>query len=105
MKRRSFIKNTIACTASVSFAGIFPGLFLKECNRRTITNQKIMKELIVKEIQHKGVVDLDLAEKLLERFAEFQFIETINWPEYPYKPEVKFKITFCHLEPNWYRDA
>jgi len=53
-----------------------------------------MNKLIVKEIRHKGVVDLDLAEQLLERFAEFQFIKTINWPEYPYKPEVKFKTTF-----------
>jgi len=54
-----------------------------------------MKKLIVKEIQQKGVVDLDLAEQNLEKFAEFQFIETINWPEYSYKPGVKFKIPYC----------
>lgn len=95
MKRRIFIKNTIAGIASVSFVGIFPGLFLQGCNRRTNSKQKIMKKLIVKEIQHKGALDLELAEQLLERFAEFQFIETINWPEYPYKPEVKFKIAYC----------
>ena len=54
-----------------------------------------MKKLIVKEIENKGVLDLELAEKLLESSAEFQVIETLNWSEYPYKPEVKFKIAYC----------
>ena len=54
-----------------------------------------MKKLIIKEIKHKGVIDLDLAEQLLEKFAGFQFIETINWSDFPYKPEVKFKIAYC----------
>ena len=59
-----------------------------------ITHRR-MKKLIVKEIQHEGAVDLDLAEQLLERLAEFQIIETINWSDFPYKPEVKFKIAYC----------
>lgn len=79
----------------MSLAGFFPGLFLQGCNRKTSTNQKIMKKLIVKEIQHVGALGIDLAEQLLENNSEFQFIETINWPEYPYKPEVKFKIAYC----------
>ena len=54
-----------------------------------------MKKLIIKEIKHRGVIDLDLAEQLLERFAQFQFIETINWSDFPYEPEVKFKIAYC----------
>ncbi|MEN8227917.1 MAG: carbohydrate-binding family 9-like protein [Bacteroidota bacterium] len=54
-----------------------------------------MKKLLVKEIEHKGVLDLELAEKLLENSTGFQVIETLNWPEYPYKPEVKFKIAYC----------
>lgn len=93
--RKSFIKNTIAGGISLSLAGFFPGLLQKGCTRKTDSTQKIMKKLIVKEIQHKGVVDLDLAEQLLEKFAEFQFIETINWSDFPYKPEVKFKIAYC----------
>jgi len=54
-----------------------------------------MKKLIIKEIHHKGVLDFDLAEQLLESNAEFQLIETINWTEFPYKPEIKFKMAYC----------
>ena len=31
-----------------------------------------MKELVIKEIDHKGVIDIDLAEKLLENNAKFR---------------------------------
>jgi hypothetical protein len=54
-----------------------------------------MKKLIIKEILHEGVIDIDLAEQLLESNADFQLIETINWSEYPYKPDVKFKMAYC----------
>lgn len=54
-----------------------------------------MKKLIAKGIQHKGISDLDSAEQLLEISADFQIIETINWPDFPYKPVVKFKIAYC----------
>ena len=54
-----------------------------------------MKKLIIKEIQHKGALDLDQAEQLLEKSTQLQIIETINWSEYSYKPEVKFKIAYC----------
>ena len=46
-------------------------------------NSTNMKKLIVKKIHHKGVMDFDLAEQLLESNAEFKFIETINWTENP----------------------
>lgn len=54
-----------------------------------------MKKLIIKEIQHKGVTGIDMAEKLLERYADFQIVDTISWPEYPYKPLVRFKMAYC----------
>ena len=94
-QRRSFIKNTIAGGISISLAGLFPGLIQIGCKQKTDSTQKIMKKLIVKEIEHEGVVDLDLAEQLLESLAEFQVIETINWSDFSYKPEVKFKIAYC----------
>ncbi len=53
-----------------------------------------MNNLQIKEIKSDSVPDLELAEKLLESQAEFQILETINWIEYPYKPEVKFKIAY-----------
>ena len=93
-QRRSFIKNTLAGGISMSLAGIFSG-FILDGNSKTVSNQKNMKKLIIKEIHFEGVVDLDRAEENLERFTEYQFIETINWPGYPYKPEVKFKIAYC----------
>ena len=94
IQRRSFIKNAIAGSALVSLAGIFPGL-TRGCKPKTDSNQKHINSLTVKEIQYKSAIDLDSAEELLERFAEFQFIETINWKEFPYKPGVKFKIAYC----------
>ncbi len=95
IQRRNFIKKTLAGTASVSIAGLFPGLFLQGCKQKPDSNQLIMKKLILKEIKHKAEIDLDLAEQLLESNAEFQLINTINWTEFPYKPEVKFKIAYC----------
>lgn len=93
-QRRRFIKNAMAGSALVSLSGIFPGLILG-CKPKTDSNQKHINSLTVKEILSKSSLDLDIAEELLERFAEFQFIETINWKEFPYKPEVKFKIAYC----------
>ena len=96
IKRRSFIKNTIAGAVSLSFAGIFPGLILKGCSLKTDIKKTNMKKLIIKEILHEGVMEIDLAEQLLESNADFQLIETINWTEFPYKPEVKFKMAYCN---------
>lgn len=95
IQRRSFIKNAIAGAVSVSLAGILAGLIPVGCSLKTAANQNIMKKIIINEIHHKGVIDIDLAEQLLESNAEFQLIETINWTEYPYKPEVKFKMAYC----------
>ena len=53
-----------------------------------------MKELVLKEIDYKGKLDFDLAEKLLETTTEVQSIATLNWPEYSYKPDVKFRIAY-----------
>ena len=95
IQRRRFIKNTIAGAVSVSVAGFFPCLVLKGCSLKTNNNKTNMKKLIITEIHHNGVMDFDLAEQLLKSNAEFQLIETINWSEYPYKPEVKFKMAYC----------
>ena len=94
-QKRNFINKTITGAVSVSVAGLFFGLMLEGCNLKTNKNNINMKTLIVKEVHHKDVLDLDLAEQLLENNAEFQFIETINWTDYPYKPEVKFKMAYC----------
>jgi len=95
IQRRNFIKNTITGAVSMSLAGFFPGLMLKGCSLKTDKNKTNMKKLIVKEIHHKGVMDFNLAEQILESNAKFQLVETINWSEYPYKPEVKFKMAYC----------
>ena len=62
----------------------------------TLFGQKQKKNsLIVKEVQCEGCLDIKQAEQLLEKNANFQVVETINWIEYPYKPEVRFKIAYC----------
>ena len=68
---------------------------LNSCSRKPDLNQQTMKKLIVNEILHKDVFNLEQADQLLENNAEIQLINTINWTEYPYKPEVKFKIAYC----------
>ena len=55
---------------------------------------KIMKELVIKEIDYKGQIDIEKAEELLENNTEVQMIETLNWREYSYKPDVKFRIAY-----------
>ena len=92
--RRNFIKNAIAGSVAVSFAGVISGCDRKNRERANESNDKIMKELVIKEIDYNGPIDIDTAEKLLESSADFQVVETLNWAEYPYKPEVKFKIAY-----------
>lgn len=94
-QRRNFIKNTITGMISTSLAGILPGFILNGCKLKTDKGQKIMNNLIIKEIKHNGVADLELAEKMLESHARIEKIETVNWPEYSYMPEVNFKIAYC----------
>jgi hypothetical protein len=51
-----------------------------------------MKKLIVPEIDPNSYPDLDLAGPWLEIHAEVHSVETVNWPEFPYRPDVKFRI-------------
>lgn len=94
-QRREFINKALAGTAAISLIVILAGSILQSCGPKTETKQKTMKKLIINEIQHEGLLNIDLAEQMLESNADFQSIETINWPEYPYKPEVRFKIAYC----------
>jgi len=54
-----------------------------------------MKKLVINEIDYKNSIDVDLAEKLLENNTDIQSINTINWKEFSYKPDVKFRIAYC----------
>ena len=54
-----------------------------------------MKKLVINEIDYKNSIDIDLAEKLLENNTDIQSIHTINWKEFSYKPDVKFRIAYC----------
>lgn len=81
---------------------LFLGL-LSECGNKTQeqtkdSNDKAVKELVVKEIQHTSPVDIEQAEKLLESNAKLQNIGTMNWSEYAYKPEVNFRIAYWQDE-------
>ena len=91
---REFIKKAMAGLAIVSLP-----IFLTLCtgekqDHSNETQSNNMKKLKINEIIHEGLIDIDQAEKLLENNADFQVVGTINWAEYPYKPEVKFKIAY-----------
>lgn len=92
--RRKFIRNSLKSTLSLFSISMLSGFSMRG-NRWTNDNKKQSKMMVVKEIKHNKPLNISRAEKLLESSAEFQFIETINWASYPYKPEVKFKIAHC----------
>ena len=50
------------------------------------------KELIVKEIKAEKNIDLAKVSGLLEAHAELHAIDLLNWEEFQYLPEVKFRI-------------
>ncbi len=54
-----------------------------------------MKKLVINEIDYKNSINIDLAEKLLENNADLQSINIINWKEFSYKPDVKFRMAYC----------
>ena len=52
-----------------------------------------MKELHVHEITgHSLVPAKDIPALLDENHIEFQAIDCVNWKDYPYRPEVEFRI-------------
>ena len=53
---------------------------------------KNTKKLIVKEIEYDGQASLEKVSNLLEDLTEIHAIDLINWKEFPYKPDVKFRI-------------
>lgn len=50
------------------------------------------KILHVNQIASQGEVDIDMVSKLLEGQTEIHSVGLVNWEEYPYRPEVKFRI-------------
>ena len=55
-----------------------------------------MKELIV----NKAITSIDAPwNEILKSLetASWQAIDTVNWAEYPYKPQVQFRMAYCDL--------
>lgn len=48
--------------------------------------------LTVKEIHFENEADLDEVSRQLEARTELQSISLVNWPAFPYRPDVKFRI-------------
>ena len=51
-----------------------------------------IKVLKVKEIEYTGEADLQRVSDLLEQQTERHAIDLINWEEFPYQPNVEFRI-------------
>ena len=51
-----------------------------------------MQKLVVPKIAVDKTVNLEAAAALLEEHGKLENIANINWPDYPYKPDVKFRI-------------
>ncbi|MCF6297337.1 MAG: hypothetical protein L3J08_05045 [Flavobacteriaceae bacterium] len=54
-----------------------------------------MNKMGINEINYNGLIDIDIAAKLLENNTDIQTISTLNWSKYSYKPNVKFRIAYC----------
>ena len=57
-----------------------------------------MEQLFIKEIKIKKPVSLSKAEHLLEQHSVTHSISNLNWKEFSYKPEVKFRIAHVNNE-------
>ena len=52
------------------------------------------KKLLVRNINYEDYIDIEKAEQLLDAYAEYELIDTVNWKDFPYNPTVKFKIAY-----------
>lgn len=59
---------------------------------QTTLNTKIMKEIFIRKIPVLNTVSFAEAEHLLENKSVANSIAVINWPAYPYQPDLKFRI-------------
>ena len=60
-----------------------------------------MKKLIVRKIDFRGVINMEIAEKLLEKNTKSQSINSINWLSFNYNPEVRFRIAYFEGSRFW----
>jgi len=67
-------------------------LFLFSVSSSCIAQNDIPKELKVKEIKSDKNITLVQASELLETETELHTIDLLNWKEFEYLPEVKFRI-------------
>ncbi len=94
-QRRNFIKHTLTGIIGLSVAGSLPGFSQKKYLPNYASKEIKPKKMIVKKLNCENITDIEKAAGLLEKNTEFQIIDTINWPSFSYKPDVKFKIAYC----------
>ena len=58
----------------------------------------MMKKLFIKKIDIKKAISLAEADHLLETKTVINPIDTINWEEFPYRPDLKFRIGHVNNE-------
>lgn len=91
---RNFINNALVSAIVVFFVCVLPSCIAESDDQINESKDKIMKKLVIEELDYEGQTDIDLAEELLEDNADLLSIETLNWPTYSYKPDVKFRIAY-----------
>lgn len=67
-------------------------LFLLGCSSVIMAQEQLEKSLKVKKIKECNVSAEKVSALLDESGVEFHSLDEINWKEFPYKPEVKFRI-------------
>lgn len=67
-------------------------LILLGCSSVIIAQEQLGKSLKVKKVKECNVTPEKISALLDENEIEFHSIDEINWKEFPYKPEVKFRI-------------
>jgi len=93
--RRTFLKKFMSVTSGIYLGGQLSGAYARNDGQASPQIDHVAKSLLIKQIGHKGTFDIHLADRLLEKNASFQLVDTVNWPAFPYKPEVKFKMAYC----------
>jgi len=53
-----------------------------------------MKTLDVRKVSAKGVLTQDIPALLNEEKIDFSAIDTVNWADYPYRPQAQFRLAY-----------
>lgn len=95
IRRRKFLHKMFSVIPELPVFGLWRDILkIPEGNTVFIKEDGMMKSILVQKIEKPGVPDLKSVDELFETISDKHWIKMVNWPAFPYKPEVSFKIAY-----------